>query len=132
MSYYFTAEIKGSHYPNQVLYLNALATLPKVEIIFGKYKLKEVTCNVAACDFGGSRRFWVPEEKRTDVQISLRMVCDAWENASDRLILVSGDSDLVPGVNMVKEVSPDKEVIVHVPARHPQTGCCGGVSRRIR
>ena len=50
------------------------------------------------------------------------MVRDAWSDACDRLILVSGDSDLVPAVNIVKEVDPDKEVIVYVPARHPQRG----------
>lgn len=120
--YYFTAEIKGPHHANQITYLSALATLPRVQIIFGKYKLKTVKCGVEKCTFPGSRLFQVPEEKRTDVQIALTMARDAWQDACDRFILVSGDSDLVPGVNMVKEIAPAKQVVVYIPARNAQRG----------
>ena len=116
--YYFTAEIHGPHHANQMTYLNALATLPRVAIILGRYKLKSVRCGVPGCRFPGSRVFNVPEEKRTDVQIALQMVHDAWADACDRFILVSGDSDLVPAIRMLKEISPDKKVTVYVPSRH--------------
>ena len=120
--YYFTAEMSGSHRAHQMTYFSALATLPKVEIIFGKFKLKTITCGVKACDFSGERLFKMPEEKRTDVHIALGMARDCWENTCDRFILVSGDSDLVPAVNLVKEIAPEKQVIVYIPSRNPIRG----------
>ena len=44
------------------------------------------------------------------------MLRDAWEDNCDRLVLVSGDSDLVPAVDTVKEVAPDKVVSLYIPA----------------
>lgn len=99
-------------------YLSALATLPKIEIVFGKFKLKTISCGVKACDFSGEKLFKMPEEKRTDVQIALRIARDCWENACDHFIIV-GDSDLVPAVNLVKEIAPEKQVIVYIPSRNP-------------
>jgi len=120
--YYFTALISGRRSEHQLTYLKALEMSPKVTVVFGKFKLKTVTCGVRACDFGGNRRFRMPEEKRTDVQIALAMVRDAWANACERFILVTGDSDLVPAINTVKEIDPEKRVHVYVPALHPVRG----------
>ncbi len=120
--YYFTAEISGSHHAHQMAYLSALATLPKLKIILGKYKLKQVLCGVAACKFRCGRAFYVPEEKRTDVQMALQLTHDAWTDACDRFILVSGDSDLVPAVRAVKSIAPDKKVVVYIPARNEKRG----------
>lgn len=120
--YYFTALIDGSHLQNQLVYLRALETLPKVRTVMGRFKYKRVKCSVPECTFAGNRVFSVPEEKRTDVQIALAMARDAWEKACERMILVSGDSDLVPAVTLVKEIAPDIEVIVYVPARHQARG----------
>ena len=120
--HYFTAEIRGSHRANQEAYLRALATLSKVSIVLGRYKLKTITCNVPDCTFRGSKRFHVPEEKRTDINIALTMARDAWEDTCDCLVLVSGDSDLVPAIAMVKEIAPAKRVIVYVPARDERRG----------
>ncbi len=116
---YFTAEIDGSHAKHQQAYLLALSTLPRVEIILGKFKSKRIKCLVSGCRYSGSRFFQMPEEKRTDVNIALNMIQDAIFNECDRLILVSGDSDLAPAVSMVKSHAPDKEVIVYVPGNNP-------------
>ena len=62
------------------------------------------------------------EEKRTDVNIALQMLDDTYSDRCDRLIVVSGDSDLVPAVDMVKTLFPEKTVIVYVPARNRQRG----------
>ena len=120
--YYFTALIDGSHLQNQLVYLRALETLPKVRTVMGRFKFKRVKCVVPDCMFTGSRMFSLPEEKRTDVQIALAMARDAWEHACERMILVSGDSDLVPAVTLVKEIAPKMEVVVYVPARHQARG----------
>jgi len=119
---YFTALIDGPRRRNQLAYLRALETLRLVEIILGQFKMKQVTCRVRACTFAGARRFPTQEEKRTDVNIAVRMLDDAYQNVCDRFVVVSGDSDLVPVVNQVKTRFPPKEVIVYVPARNRVRG----------
>jgi hypothetical protein len=47
---------------------------------------------------------------------------DAYQNLCDHLILVSGDSDLVPALNMVKTRFPEKIITVYVPSRNPVRG----------
>ena len=46
--------------------------LPLGEVILGKFKNKQIECTVSSCQHTGSRRFTVPEEKRTDVNIALK------------------------------------------------------------
>lgn len=119
---YFTARIVGSHVVNQDAYLAALATLPLVEVILGKFKTKETKCLYRSCPLPPPRYFNTFEEKRTDVNIALWMFHDAVKDLCDRLILVSGDSDLVPAIAMVKNHCPEKEVAVYVPARNDIRG----------
>ena len=113
---YFTAIINKPPKPEQNEYLSALSTLSNLEIILGKFKTKRVKCLVNKCKYKGNRFFQMPEEKRTDVNIALHMVNDAVIEDIGRLILVSGDSDLVPGIKMVKSINPKIEIIVYIPA----------------
>jgi uncharacterized LabA/DUF88 family protein len=119
---YFTALIDGSHRQHQEAYLQALETLPKVEIVLGKYKYKSVRCTLSACTFSGPRDFQVPEEKRSDVNIAISMIDDAYAGRTDRMIVVSGDSDLVPAIHMVKQRFPTIQITVYVPSRNPKRG----------
>jgi hypothetical protein len=70
----------------------------------------------------GQPQFTVPEEKRTDVNIAIQMLDDAYQDSCDQFVLVSGDSDLVPGVNRLKIRFPKKQVTVYVPSRDPARG----------
>ena len=119
---YFTAEIAGDRRGNQLAYLNALATCPRVEVIQGKFKWRNVKCQVQRCSFDGSRWFRVPEEKRTDVNIATALLDDAFDDLADRFVVVSGDSDLVPALNRMKARFPEKQLIVYVPARDATRG----------
>jgi len=119
---YFSAMVTGRTKPNQEAYLRALATTPIVEIVLGKFKKKRVTCDVPLCTWAGDRVYYVPEEKRTDVNIGIFMLDDAYRNACDHLILFSGDSDLVPALNMIKLRFPGKKITVYVPSRNPKRG----------
>jgi uncharacterized LabA/DUF88 family protein len=112
---YFTALVSGQTRSHQETYLKALATLPLVDVILGKFKSKRVRCNEVSCLHAGNRFFETTEEKRTDVNIAVSMLDDAYQDACDQLVLISGDSDLVPTVNMVRTRFPDKRVIVYVP-----------------
>ena len=118
--HYFTAEVTGPTLPNQKTYLRALESLPLVNVVLGNYKAKRVTCTVPECVHSGTRRFNTVEEKRTDVNIAVQMMEDAYENRCDQFVLISGDSDLVPAVNRVRNLG--KKVLVYIPARDPTRG----------
>lgn len=120
--YYFTALVQGSNLPNQQTYLRALDTLPTVTVVLGKYKTKQILCRVPPCSHAGVRLFSSLEEKRTDVNIAIQMLDDAYQGLCDNMILVSGDSDLVPVVSRIKDLFPSINIIVYVPARHAQRG----------
>lgn len=119
---YFSAPIVGATKPNQDIYLRALATLPRVKMILGRFKERNVKCGVTGCSHTASRWFKVPEEKRTDVNIAVAMVDDAYQNACDQFVLISGDSDLVPAIATVRNRFPAKKIIVYVPCRNPVRG----------
>jgi 6-hydroxy-3-succinoylpyridine 3-monooxygenase len=116
---YFTAMVNGPTKANQEAYLQALGTTPIVDPVLGNFKNKRVLCSLGPCTYTGKRFFEIPEEKRTDVNIAVYMVDDAYQNIADQIVLVSGDSDLVPAVRMVRSRFPGKQVSVYVPAQHP-------------
>jgi 6-hydroxy-3-succinoylpyridine 3-monooxygenase len=119
---YFSALIDGPTKPNQDAYLRALSTTPLVEITLGKFKRKRVKCGVTSCISPGSKVYTTQEEKRTDVNIVVFMLDDAYQNLCDHFILISGDSDLVPAINMVRLRFPHKKITVYVPSRNPLRG----------
>lgn len=49
-----------------------------------------------------------PEEKKTDVNISIRMVADCVQDKTDTIILVSGDNDLVSPIEFIQKNYPHK------------------------
>ncbi len=56
--HYFTAIIDGGQKrARQKQYLRALATLPLVNVILGKFKNKQIKCRVPGCAHAGSRIF---------------------------------------------------------------------------
>jgi 6-hydroxy-3-succinoylpyridine 3-monooxygenase len=120
--WYFTAKVSGSQLARQEIYFEALATLPLIEIVFGLYKLKKLRCQVKNCVYRGNKEYNVPEEKGTDVNIALQMLDDAYQSACDRMILVSGDSDLVPAVKLIKKRHREIQITVYIPATDPRRG----------
>ncbi|MBS3966597.1 MAG: NYN domain-containing protein [Truepera sp.] len=118
--WYFTALIDGPNRANQETYLRALRTTPLVGIQHGRYKQKIVRCNVTNCRYRGVREFRAPEEKGTDVKIALQMLDDAYQGSCDRMVLVSGDEDLLPAVELIKQRFPHLSMTVYVPARDPR------------
>ncbi len=120
---YFTALVNGASRVRQETFLQALATTPKVEVVLGKFKQEWVKCGfLPSCAPAGSpsRQFQMPEEKRTDVNIAVYMLDDAYQGRCDHIVLVSGDSDLVPAIRMVRARFPSIKTTVYVPAQAPQ------------
>ena len=71
--------------PRQLEYLRALSTCSKVDVLKGRYKKKRMTCSIR-CGRRGEKRFQVPEEKRTDVNIAIHIVDDAYQDLCDRVV----------------------------------------------
>src|SRR5436305_1941679 len=70
---YFTAVVdpKKGHSDRrdrQLLFIRALGTLPKVEIINGVFQPRTARCEAKCCE-----EFIVSQEKKTDVNIAIRM-----------------------------------------------------------
>ena len=97
----------------QKRYMKALGTLPKVKIILGKHQERTVTCRAADC----MRRlaYQVPEEKKTDVNMAVNLLEDAFRGLTDSMVIVSGDSDLEPAVEWVRRNYPHVKTTVYIP-----------------
>lgn len=120
---YFTARISGARpgdapelaaernakRKRQQIFLEALGTVPEIQIFYGKYMEQDAKCR--RC--GDVRA--VPSEKMTDVCIATEMIMDAFANAYDTALVVSADSDLVPPVNAILSRLGHKRIIVAFP-----------------
>ena len=82
-----------------------------VDTVFGRFMQKKVRCHICG------KHYKTREEKQTDVNIALHLLCDAINDTYDRAVIVSGDTDLVPIIEAVHRISPDKEVGVMFPLR---------------
>jgi len=118
---YFTSEVSGRPRADQQAYLAALTTQPLISIHYGKFKTKKVKCAVP-CTYAGDRWFQVMEEKRTDVNIAVRLVEDAYQDVCDKFVIVSGDSDLAPALHCIQRRCPEKRRVVYIPALDPIRG----------
>lgn len=123
---YFTSPIRT--YPHdaaaidrQKVYLQALSTLPKVEVIHGFYRkdsalmpVHEEVCKGCPTARDGLIKVVKLEEKRTDVNIASAMLLDAFNNGADVFVLVSGDTDFIAPVSIIRK-DFKKTVIVFNP-----------------
>jgi len=106
---YFTARVVSrpdnpGQLTRQLFYLRALRTLPGMEIIFGHYLTHKVKMPLANPQLGTPRFAEVikTEEKGSDVNLASHLLVDAFDNAYDCAVLISGDSDLAMPVEIVK------------------------------
>jgi uncharacterized LabA/DUF88 family protein len=109
---YFTAtplNVQKSSRQSALLNANKLINGDRFEIIKGKYYDKQIICPY--CKAAISK----PEEKRTDVNISVQIMGDCALNKTDIIILVSADSDLIPPLEFVQKQFPNKKIKVHFP-----------------
>ena len=110
---YFTTSVRGDpdKAKRQATFIDALRATGQIEIDFGRFLSKRMTCK--QCKTQWSKR----EEKRTDVNIAVRLLNDAYDDCFDVAIIMSGDSDLVPIVEAVRERFAEKSVIVAFPPK---------------
>jgi uncharacterized LabA/DUF88 family protein len=55
------------------------------------------------------------EEKKTDVNIAIHLFKLASKNKYDKLVLVTGDSDIIPSIAAVRDMYPAKKIGVAIP-----------------
>ncbi|HLH54596.1 MAG TPA: NYN domain-containing protein [Verrucomicrobiae bacterium] len=103
----------SSRRDRQKRYFKALGSLPKVRIILGKYQERTVTCQARDCQ--RRLQYVVAEEKKTDVNIAVHLLDDAIRNATESMVIVSGDSDLEPAVEWVRRNYPQVKITVYIP-----------------
>jgi uncharacterized LabA/DUF88 family protein len=112
-THYFSARIcdngrNAADQKRQNDYLEALA-VQGVQSQFGHYLEKKRECR--AC-----HATWLDyEEKMTDVNIAIQLMTDAFDDAFDVALVISGDSDLTTPIRRVRERFPPKRVIVAFP-----------------
>ncbi len=111
--------------------MSALSTLEEVTIHLGRFKEKTLTCRVVDCAFAGPRRYQGLEEKETDVALSVTLIDDAYRDSAERFIVISGDSDLLPALRLVRERFPEKEIVVYIPARRGTSRSIATETRRV-
>ena len=103
---YFTAPLKvrnGDSDPDkpvrQQIYLRALKTLPKVEIIEGFFLTHDVM--MRRSDGRGGISVVKTEEKGTDVKIAAHLLHDGHRGLYEGAVVISNDSDLAEPIKMV-------------------------------
>ena len=112
--HYFTSRIRanGHNVPDmqrQTAYLEALGTLPDVQLHFGHYLEKRKQCRQCGAQ-------WMDyEEKMTDVNIAVQLLADAFDDRFDTALLISGDSDLTAPIQKLRAQFPAKRLIVVFP-----------------
>jgi len=116
---FFISRVKGKNAEKQEQYIQALRTCPKVEQIFGYMVTRPTYVKLANIFSKPHFQYKRSQEKRTDVNIAVKMMDDAIYNRCDNMVLISADSDLVPTVRWVRDYfdsqDANKKIIVYVP-----------------
>jgi uncharacterized LabA/DUF88 family protein len=108
---YFTSRVS---YPpekerRQAIFVEALETLNELCIYYGHYQTNPQWCRKCG------DKVMIPSEKMTDVNIAVEILSDAYQDMFDTAILVSADSDLTAPILAIKNLFPDKRIVVAFP-----------------
>jgi uncharacterized LabA/DUF88 family protein len=114
---YFTANVSGTAGDpdkaiHQDLYIRAcLHAIPCLEVIRGQFATHEVTRKLVVPINGQKYALvWDRKEKGSDVNLAAHLINDAWRDAFDCAVIVSGDSDLGESIRLVREYHQNKVV----------------------
>ena len=133
---YFTARVSGRLDPDapkrQQLYLDALSTVPEIEVTFGTFLEKPKYAGLVKPKLAKSHEnrmpflkwpdvayIWKTEEKGSDVNIATYMLLDGFQKKYDVAAILSNDSDLIEPIRVTKEILK-KPVGLLSPVNNPQ------------
>jgi uncharacterized LabA/DUF88 family protein len=113
---YFTSKIRNppDKRRRQYAYLRALEMTHGIQRFFGKYEVTPFICEKCG------HKVELAEEKMSDVQLATQLVSDALTNKFDVALLVTGDRDLVPALEVVRQETPKKRIVMAFP---PMRSC---------
>jgi uncharacterized LabA/DUF88 family protein len=119
--YYFTSRTTDDpgKMKRQNTFLEALETLPKVRIKYGKYHSNPHECKKCGYIY---RRY---KEKMSDVNLAVQLLVDAFQDRFDTAMIVSGDGDLSGLIGSVRQLFPGKRIVMAFPPGR----CSGNLSR---
>ncbi len=122
-----STEIQARYYN----FINALKSYD-IEIIEGNFKKKLLTYNHDGQEFTRITH----EEKESDVNLSLAILEDAYEKISDRLIVITNDSDIAPAIRLARKKNIHMKISVITPplgkakkANYDLADACGNINR---
>ena len=112
---YFTTRVRNdsAKEARQNTFIDALEARGGIEIDYGHFLLQPARCRSCGATWRRS------EEKKTDVNIAVRLLDDAYDDLFDLAIIVSGDSDLAPPIESVRRRHSTKTVVVAFPPKRP-------------
>ena len=110
---YFTTRVRNDPAAGkrQSTFIDALRARGGIEIDFGHFLSKNREC------YKCGHKWQQSEEKKTDVNIAVRLLTDVYDDRFDTAIVISGDSDLVPPIKSVRGRFRGKHVIVAFPPK---------------
>ena len=108
---YFTTVVTQpeSKRKRQAVFLEALQTLPDFRIYYGQFLSETIVCRQCG------HTYITHHEKMTDVNISVELMADAFQDKFDVALLVSADSDLAGLVQTIRRLFPSKRVVAVFP-----------------
>jgi len=89
-------------------YVRALQ-FSNVKVIFGAFRKVDRKCKICR------KQYKTFEEKRTDVNIAIKLFETAALDVWDKALIVSGDSDLIPAIEAVKKSFVSKRLGIVIP-----------------
>lgn len=120
---FFTAIAKHRNIDSQLRHRTYIKALKNsgVKIVLGEFKEKYIYPCKDCRQKERQEKILKHEEKHTDVNVAITMLEKAMTDSFDRVYLLSEDNDYVPVVKRVKELFPNKRVIICPP---PQKNYC--------
>ena len=116
---YFTASpLNEEKSVLQGAFLNANKALngDLFEVVRGEFLVNEFNCPLCG------KPIRKPEEKKTDVNISVRMIGDCVQKKVDSLALISADTDLVPPLEFISNNFSDVKIKIYFPPSNDSRG----------
>jgi uncharacterized LabA/DUF88 family protein len=93
----------------QDLFFSANKINPLFQLHLGKFLKKTIVCRNC------KNTHITFEEKESDVRLATRMISDVVNDKCDISILVSADSDLIPPIELIKELKQKHKIFVYFP-----------------
>jgi len=97
-----------------------------IKVVFGKFYLKDRKCKIC------KKKYSTYEEKQTDINMAVHLLGCAINENCHKVILLTGDSDLIPAVKEFRSLAPEKELQVLIPINRKAKELCQNSNSHIK